>query len=136
LPQCRAVTGFITSAAESGAALLRIADQLRHKSLDVLRGDVRRADIFQGSRRSGIPVIVGDNPELAPCAAINVLRDSIDTGRSSSGIQLAPRRMRDPRGSKPLDCRFCHSQAPSHLMKTARLVRRRMKLHVHELIAL
>jgi site-specific recombinase XerD len=28
---------FITSAAESGATLLRIADQLRHKSLDVLR---------------------------------------------------------------------------------------------------
>jgi integrase len=30
--------GFITSAAESGAALLRIADQSRHKSLDVRRG--------------------------------------------------------------------------------------------------
>lgn len=39
--------GFITSAAESGAALLRIADQSRHKSLDVLRGYVRRADLFK-----------------------------------------------------------------------------------------
>lgn len=39
--------GFITSAAESGAALLRIADQSRHKSLDVLRGYVRRADMFK-----------------------------------------------------------------------------------------
>jgi hypothetical protein len=32
---------------ESGAALLRIADQSRHKSLDVLRGYVRRADMFK-----------------------------------------------------------------------------------------
>jgi integrase len=39
--------GFITSAAESGAAVLRIADQSRHKSLDVLRGYVRRADMFK-----------------------------------------------------------------------------------------
>jgi site-specific recombinase XerD len=39
--------GFITSAAESGAAVLRIADQSRHKSLDVLRGYVRRADRFK-----------------------------------------------------------------------------------------
>jgi integrase len=39
--------GFITSAAESGAAVLRIADQSRHKSLDVLRGYVRRADLFK-----------------------------------------------------------------------------------------
>lgn len=39
--------GFITSAAESGAAVLRIADQSRHKSLDVLRGYVRGADMFK-----------------------------------------------------------------------------------------
>jgi len=38
---------FITWAAESGAALLRIADQSRHKSLDVLRGYVRCADMFK-----------------------------------------------------------------------------------------
>jgi len=41
------MVGFITSAAESGAVLLRIADQSRHKSLDVLRGYVRRADMFK-----------------------------------------------------------------------------------------
>jgi hypothetical protein len=35
--------GFITSAAESGAAVLRIADQSRHKSLDMLRAYVLRA---------------------------------------------------------------------------------------------
>jgi len=39
--------GFITSAAESGAPVLRIADQSRHKSLNVLRGYVRRADMFK-----------------------------------------------------------------------------------------
>jgi hypothetical protein len=39
--------GFITSTAESGAAVLRIADQSRHKSLDVPRGYVRRADMFK-----------------------------------------------------------------------------------------
>jgi integrase len=38
--------GFITSAAEAGASVLRIADQSRHQSLDTLRG-VRRADLFR-----------------------------------------------------------------------------------------
>lgn len=45
--------GFITSAAEGGAALLRIADQSRHKSLDVLRGYVRRADMFKDHAGAG-----------------------------------------------------------------------------------
>jgi hypothetical protein len=31
---------------EAGASLLRMADQSRHKSLDTLRGYVRRADLF------------------------------------------------------------------------------------------
>jgi site-specific recombinase XerD len=39
--------GFITSAAEAGASVLRIADQSRHQSLDTLRGYVRRADLFK-----------------------------------------------------------------------------------------
>jgi integrase len=39
--------GFITSAAEAGASVLRIADQSRHQSLDTLRGYVRRADLFR-----------------------------------------------------------------------------------------
>jgi site-specific recombinase XerD len=45
--------GFITSAAESGAAVLRIADQSRHKSLDVLRTYVRRADMFKDHAGAG-----------------------------------------------------------------------------------
>ena len=39
--------GFLTSAAESGASLLRMADQSRRGSLDTLRGYVRRADMFK-----------------------------------------------------------------------------------------
>jgi len=33
---------------------------------------------------------MSDNPELALLAAINVLRDSIETGRMSSGLALEP----------------------------------------------
>jgi hypothetical protein len=33
---------------------------------------------------------VSDNPELALLAAINALRDSIETRRMPSGIELAP----------------------------------------------
>jgi hypothetical protein len=40
--------GYITSAAEAGVGLPAIADQSRHRSLDTLRGYVRRADLFKG----------------------------------------------------------------------------------------
>jgi len=33
---------------------------------------------------------MSDDPELALLAAINVLRDSIETGRMPSGIELVP----------------------------------------------
>src|SRR5215472_3321442 len=39
--------GFCTSAAEHGASLFRIMDVTRHKSVDVLRSYVRRADAFR-----------------------------------------------------------------------------------------
>jgi site-specific recombinase XerD len=39
--------GFITSCAEAGASALRIQEVSRHKSLDVLAGYVRRADLFK-----------------------------------------------------------------------------------------
>jgi integrase len=39
--------GFLTSAAEAGASLLKMAEVSRHASLDTLRGYVRRADLFR-----------------------------------------------------------------------------------------
>jgi integrase len=39
--------GFVTSAAESGATVFKIADQTRHKSMDVLRHYVRSVDAFR-----------------------------------------------------------------------------------------
>ena len=39
--------GFCTSAAEHGASLFKIMDVTRHRSVDVLRGYVRRADSFK-----------------------------------------------------------------------------------------
>jgi integrase len=39
--------GFCTSAAEHGASLFKIMDVTRHKSVDVLRGYIRRADSFK-----------------------------------------------------------------------------------------
>jgi integrase len=40
--------GFLTSAADAGADVFKMADVSRHKSLDVLRGYVRRAEMFKG----------------------------------------------------------------------------------------
>jgi site-specific recombinase XerD len=40
-------SGFLTSAAEAGALVFKMMDVSRHKSVDVLRGYVRRADLFR-----------------------------------------------------------------------------------------
>jgi hypothetical protein len=39
--------GFVTSAAEIGATIFKIAEVSRHKSTDVLAGYVRRVDLFK-----------------------------------------------------------------------------------------
>jgi hypothetical protein len=39
--------GFVTSAAESGASILKIQETSRRKSTDVLTGHVRRVDTFK-----------------------------------------------------------------------------------------
>jgi hypothetical protein len=39
--------GFVTSAAETGASILKIQEVSRHKSVDVLSSYVRRADLFK-----------------------------------------------------------------------------------------
>jgi integrase len=46
-------SGFLTSAAENGARLLRMADQSRHRSLEVLRGYVRRTDMWKDHPGTG-----------------------------------------------------------------------------------
>jgi site-specific recombinase XerD len=46
--------GAITSAAERGAALLKMAELSRHKSLDVLRGYVRSAELFKDHALGGV----------------------------------------------------------------------------------
>lgn len=40
-------SGFLTSAAESGASIFKMMDQSRHRSMDTLRGYVRSADLFR-----------------------------------------------------------------------------------------
>ena len=39
-------SGFLTGAAESGASVLKMMEVSQHKSVDTLRGNVRRADLF------------------------------------------------------------------------------------------
>ena len=39
--------GFATSAAETGASILKIMETTRHKSIDVLAAYVRRVDLFK-----------------------------------------------------------------------------------------
>ena len=55
-------SGFLTSAAESGASIWKLSAQSRHKSLDTLRGYVRRVDddLFKEHGWGGVPVIAGD----------------------------------------------------------------------------
>jgi hypothetical protein len=40
-------SGFIASAARSGASIWKLADQSRHRSMDTLRGYVRDGVLFQ-----------------------------------------------------------------------------------------
>jgi site-specific recombinase XerD len=40
-------SGFLTSAAESGASVFKMTEVSRHRSLDTLRGSVRRVDLFK-----------------------------------------------------------------------------------------
>jgi len=45
-------SGFLTSAAESGANVFKMAEVSRHRSLDTLRGYVRRVDLFKEHARA------------------------------------------------------------------------------------
>jgi len=47
-------SGFLTSAAENGASLFRMMDVSRHKSVDSVRGYVRRAEEFKDHAGSGL----------------------------------------------------------------------------------
>ena len=40
-------SGFLITAAESGANVFKMAEVSRHRSLDTLRGYVRRVDLFK-----------------------------------------------------------------------------------------
>jgi len=79
--------GYVTSAVGANAPLMKIVEQTRHKSVDMVRVYSRRIDLFRD--HSCVPVIVLDT-ELALRAALNVLRDSLETGRMPSGIELEP----------------------------------------------
>jgi site-specific recombinase XerD len=39
--------GFLTSAAEAGASIWKMTEVSRHRSIETLRGYVRRADLFK-----------------------------------------------------------------------------------------
>ena len=40
-------SGFLTSAAESGAGIFKMMETSRHKSMDTLRGYIRKVDMFK-----------------------------------------------------------------------------------------
>jgi integrase len=40
-------SGFLTSAAEAGSSIFKMIEVSRHKSVDTLRGYVRRVDLFK-----------------------------------------------------------------------------------------
>ncbi len=45
--------GFLTSGAEAGASVFKLMEVSRHKSVDTLRGYVRRADLFKDHAGAG-----------------------------------------------------------------------------------
>jgi hypothetical protein len=46
--------GFVTSVAENGANLFKILDVTRHKSVDVMKGNVRSREMFKDYAGDGI----------------------------------------------------------------------------------
>jgi hypothetical protein len=46
--------GFLTSAARRGASIFKMRDVSRHKSMDVLQGYVRDADLFHDHAGAGL----------------------------------------------------------------------------------
>jgi hypothetical protein len=56
-------SGFLTSAAESGASVFKMTEVSRHRSLDTLRGYVGRVDLFKEHAVAAFPV--GSVPEMA-----------------------------------------------------------------------
>ena len=46
--------GFLTSAARNGANIFKMADQSRHKSLDVLRQYVQEEEMFENNPGDGL----------------------------------------------------------------------------------
>ena len=45
--------GYLTSAAEAGANVFKMMEVSRHKSIDTLRGYVRRSDLFRDHSGAG-----------------------------------------------------------------------------------
>ena len=45
--------GFLTSGAEAGASIFKLMEVSRHKSVDTLRGYVRRAELFRDHAGAG-----------------------------------------------------------------------------------
>ncbi len=45
--------GFLTSAAEAGADVLRMMEVSRHKRVETVQGYVRRANLFKGHAGTG-----------------------------------------------------------------------------------
>jgi hypothetical protein len=48
-------SGFLTSAAESGASVFKMIEVSRHKSVETLLGYVRRADMFHEHTGAAFP---------------------------------------------------------------------------------
>lgn len=46
--------GFLTSAAEAGASIFKMAEVSRHKTIDVMRGYIRNAELFKNHAGAGL----------------------------------------------------------------------------------
>jgi hypothetical protein len=48
------LAGFLTSGTEAGASILKLAEASRYKSMDMLPGYVRRAELFENHAGAGL----------------------------------------------------------------------------------
>jgi hypothetical protein len=85
---------ILTSAAESGASIFKMVEVSRHKSVDTLRGYVRRVDLFK--EHAGAAFLCSCDPmeEIMPSARRHILYCQPHNGdREFHRLAVGTRRM-------------------------------------------
>jgi hypothetical protein len=88
--------GFLTSAAEAGADVLKMSEVSRHKSLDVLRRYVRRSNLFKATQARG-SCEGGSTMQLSRACLAALAAAFLGRGVSAFSQNLSPDQMENLR---------------------------------------